>query len=67
MKLEYDINDKPKLKQNIVFAIQQILAIITATILVPFLVNLNGAKNLEMDIAAAIFGAGAGTCVHTVH
>ncbi len=64
MKLEYDINDKPKLKQNIVFAIQQILAIITATILVPFLVNLNGAKNLEMDIAAAIFGAGAGTLVY---
>lgn len=64
MKLEYDINDKPKLKQNIVFAIQQILAIITATILVPFLVNLNGAVNLEMDIAAAIFGAGAGTLVY---
>lgn len=64
MKLEYDINDKPKLRQNIVFAIQQILAIITATILVPFLVNANGAVNLEMDVAAAIFGAGAGTLVY---
>ncbi len=61
MKLAFDINDKPKFKQNIVFAIQQLLAIITATILVPFLVNLNGAVNLEMDVAAAIFGAGMGT------
>ena len=39
MKLVYDINDKPKFSQNIVFAFQQILAIITATILVPLLVN----------------------------
>ena len=61
MKLEFGINDRPKLKQNIVFAIQQLLAIITATILVPFLVNLQGTVNLEMDVAAAIFGAGMGT------
>ena len=64
MKLEFGINDKPALKQNIVFAIQQLLAIITATILVPFLVNLLGDVNLEMDVAAAIFGAGLGTLTY---
>lgn len=66
MKLVYDINDKPKFSQNIVFAFQQILAIITATILVPILVNQNGVNgiNLNMDIAAALFGAGVGTIVY---
>ena len=66
MKLVYDINDKPKFSQNIVFAFQQILAIITATILVPLLVNQNGVNgiNLHMDIAAALFGAGMGTLVY---
>ena len=66
MKLVYDINDKPKLSRNIVFAFQQILAIITATILVPILVNQNGVDgiNLNMDIAAALFGAGVGTFVY---
>ncbi len=66
MKLVYDIHDKPKFSQNLIFAFQQILAIITATILVPILVNQYGADgiNLHMDIAAALFGAGIGTIVY---
>jgi len=63
MNLIYDINDKPKAKANIVFALQQLLAIIAATILVPTLVNgLSGTQ--MMSQAAALFGAGAGTLVY---
>ena len=64
MKLIYDVEDKPKFNQLIVFAFQQLLAIITATIVVPILVNAYGAVNLEMDPAAALIGAGVGTLVY---
>lgn len=64
MKLIYDVEDKPKLHQLIVFAFQQLLAIITATIVVPILVNAYGVVNLEMDPAAALLGAGVGTFVY---
>lgn len=63
MKLIYDINDKPKFKANLVFAIQQLLAIIAATILVPTLVNAATGTTM-MSQAAALFGAGAGTLVY---
>ena len=63
MNLIYDVNDKPKFKQNIVFAIQQLLAIIAATILVPTLVNAATGTNM-MSQAAALFGAGAGTLIY---
>jgi len=63
MNLIYDINDKPKFKANIVFAIQQLLAIIAATILVPTLVNAMSGTTL-MSQSAALFGAGAGTLVY---
>ena len=61
MKLIYNINDRPKLGQNIVFALQQIIAIMAATLLVPILVSMAG---LYCDPAAALFGAGAGTIVY---
>ncbi len=64
MKLIYDVEDKPKFKQLIIFAFQQLLAIITATIVVPILVNADGVVNLEMDPAAALLGAGVGTLVY---
>ena len=64
MKLIYNIEDKPKFNQLIVFALQQLLAIITATIVVPILVNAYGTVNLEMDPAAALLGAGVGTLVY---
>ena len=58
MKLYYDIHDKPKFPQLIVFAFQQLLAIMAATIAVPAIVG-NG-----MSASAALFGAGAGTLVY---
>ena len=56
--LVYGIHDKPKFNQLIVFAIQQLLAIMAATIAVPAIVG-NG-----MSISAALFGAGVGTLVY---
>ena len=60
MKLIYGIKDKPKFGQNLVFAIQQLLAIMTATLVVPVITG-NG-----MQPAAALFGAGAGTLVYVL-
>lgn len=61
MKLIYGIKDRPSIGKNIVFAIQQIIAIMAATLLVPILVSATG---LYCDPAAALFGAGAGTLVY---
>ena len=58
MNLVYGINDKPKFPQLLVFAFQQVLAILAATILVPAIIG-NG-----MSQAAALFGAGVGTIVY---
>ena len=46
MKLVYDINQKPPIKKNLVYAFQQVLAIMAATLLVPMLVNLNSGLQL---------------------
>ncbi|MBQ8912101.1 MAG: uracil-xanthine permease, partial [Clostridia bacterium] len=56
--LVYGIHDKPKFNQLLVFAFQQLLAIMAATIAVPAIVG-NG-----MSISAALFGAGVGTLVY---
>ena len=61
MKLVYDVNDKPKISKTIVFALQQMIAIMAATLLVPMIVTSYG---LEADPAAALFGAGIGTLVY---
>ena len=58
MKLIYNVNDRPKFGQLIVFAIQQLLAIMAATIAVPTIIG-NG-----MSASAALFGAGAGTIIY---
>ena len=58
--LVYDIQDRPKFNKLIVFAVQQLLAIIAATIAVPAIVG-NG-----MSASAALFGAGVGTIVYQV-
>ena len=39
MKLIYNVKDKPKFGQMLVFAIQQLLAIMAATIAVPAIVG----------------------------
>ena len=58
MKMVFNVKDKPKFPQLIVFAIQQLLAIMAATIAVPAIVG-NG-----MTASAALFGAGAGTIIY---
>ncbi|MBQ6998112.1 MAG: hypothetical protein IJN60_07055 [Oscillospiraceae bacterium] len=58
MNLVYGIKDKPKFAQLLIFAFQQVLAILAATIAVPAIVG-NG-----MSSAAALFGAGVGTLVY---
>ena len=60
MKLVYDINDKPPIKKNLVYAFQQVLAIMAATLLVPALVNLQSGETY-MSQPAALLGAGFGT------
>jgi len=58
MNLVYNIKDKPKFGQTLLFALQQLLAIMAATIAVPAIVG-NG-----MSATAALFGAGVGTLVY---
>ncbi|MBR1763222.1 MAG: uracil-xanthine permease [Eubacterium sp.] len=58
MKLTYDIKDKPSFGKLLIFAFQQLLAILAATIAVPTIVG-NG-----MSQSAALFGAGIGTIVY---
>ncbi len=58
MKLVYDINDKPPFGKLIVLAIQQLLAILAATIAVPTIIG------LPAQIPASILGAGVGTLVY---
>ncbi len=61
MKLTYGVKDRPPFKKNLVFAFQQMIAIMAATLLVPILVSMTG---LYCDPAAAFFGAGAGSIVY---
>ena len=58
MNLTYNIKDKPGFAKTVVFALQQLLAIMAATIAVPGIVG-NG-----MSQTAALFGAGVGTIVY---
>ena len=52
--LNFGVHDKPKFPQLLIFALQQLLAIMAATIAVPAIVG-NG-----MSQSAALFGAGVG-------
>lgn len=58
MKLIYGVKDRPKPAQLILFSLQQLLAILAATIAVPMIIG-NG-----MQPSAALFGAGVGTIVY---
>ena len=58
MNLVYNVKDRPKFGQMMVFALQQLLAILAATIAVPSIVG-NG-----MSQSAALFGAGVGTIIY---
>ena len=58
MKMVYNVNDRPPIGKNLVYALQQGLAILAATIAVPAIIG-HG-----MSQAAALFGAGVGTLVY---
>ena len=61
--LIYGVKDKLPFGKNLLFALQQFLAIIAATILVPILVNGNSGTQL-LNPASALVGAGVGTLVY---
>ncbi len=58
MQMIYGVKDRPKAGQLILFALQQLLAILAATIAVPMIIG-NG-----MSPSAALLGAGIGTIVY---
>lgn len=58
MDLIYGIKDKPKMGKVVLFALQQLLAIMAATIAVPAVVGHN------LSASAALFGAGIGSIVY---
>lgn len=70
MKLIYTVEDKPKFSQVLVFALQQLLAILAATIAVPLITSNPDPEyaigHISMSVGAALFGAGAGTLVYTL-
>ena len=77
--LLYGVKDRPPFGKIIIFALQQLLAILAATIVVPVIINGNtslfgtidpatgelipGAAS-QMSQSAALFGAGVGTLVY---
>ncbi len=58
MNLIYKVDERPQFGQMLIFAFQQLLAILAATIAVPSIVG-NG-----MSQSAALFGAGIGTIIY---
>ena len=58
MELVYGIKDRPRLAKVFLFALQQLLAIMAATIAVPAIVG-HG-----LTASAALFGAGVGTIIY---
>ena len=58
MNLFYNVKDRPSFGKILIFALQQLLAILAATIAVPAIVG------HDLSPAAALFGAGAGTLVY---
>lgn len=75
MNMIYGVKDKPKFGATLVYAFQQLLAIMAATLVVPVITNGNILAGIEagaipwqltapMDQAAALLGAGLGTMVY---
>ena len=58
MQMIYGVKDRPKPVSLLLFSLQQLLAILAATIAVPMIIG-NG-----MQPSAALFGAGVGTIVY---
>lgn len=62
MQLVYGVKDRPKTGRLILFALQQLLAILAATIAVPMVVQQT--TGYTMYTSSALFGAGVGTIVY---
>ena len=62
VNLIYGVKDRPGVWKTLVFAFQQVLAILAATIAVPSIIG--NAMGFEMSQSAALFGAGAGTIIY---
>ncbi len=61
MQLTYKVNEKVPFGKNLVYAFQQVLAILAATVLVPILVDPKGSY---LSQSSALIGAGVGTLVY---
>lgn len=67
VNLVYGVKDKPGIWKTLVFAFQQLLAILAATIVVPVIINTSDeglAIGAQMSQSAALVGAGLGTLVY---
>ncbi|MBR2974129.1 MAG: uracil-xanthine permease [Clostridia bacterium] len=64
MKLIYGIDAKPPFGKTLVFAFQQMISIMAATLLVPMLMTGMTKGELPFSPAAALLGAGMGTIVY---
>ena len=67
--LIYGVKDKPSFPKTLIFAFQQVLAILAATIVVPVIINNDNDLNAlgifpQMSQSAALLGAGVGTIVY---
>ena len=63
MNLVYDVEDRPKFGKVLVYAVQQLLAIIAATIAVPTIVNASAGVEV-LSQSGALVGAGFGTITY---
>ncbi|MBR3660571.1 MAG: uracil-xanthine permease [Bacilli bacterium] len=63
--LLYDVNETPPIGKMIIFALQHVLAMFGATILVPILVN-NLAGKEVLTIPVALFTSGLGTIIYLI-
>ena len=59
----YDVRSKVPIKKNLLFAVQQVLSIIVATMLVPILSDVSG---VYLSQSAALIGAGTGTIIYLI-
>lgn len=68
MKLTYNTSDRPGGMRTIIYAFQQLLAIMAATIAVPMIISgiYDGVGAVTLDTSAALFGAGIGTLLYVL-
>ena len=64
-KLIYDTYEKPPLGEWLILALQHVIAMFGATILVPILVN-NAAGSEVLSIPVALIASGIGTIIYII-